>query len=217
MEVLERVITMRGVANQLELSEQDIVLLVESGFLTPYRLMAQDNGKYLCVKFFGHLGGKYPQREYFRYDWERYDIVFDCRDVQAYMDRMPSHIEDDCVCTKPDPDFVPSWQVSAVVRPWEREEREKAGTPEELSTVAGWLEMARRAGKEKEIELLAVGLEWLRGDCTQEKAYHAAFGGEGKLSKPEAQKELERRKWFVMYAEEKGLDFSRFLPKTNQP
>lgn len=86
----------------------------------------------------------------------------------------------------------------------EKTNREEKVNNDTLAKVAGWLEVA----KDKDKDLLTIGLEWLRGNCTQEKAYRACFGGEGQLNDNEKQKERKLRRQFIKFAKDQGFDFS---------
>ena len=215
MTKLDKIISLPNAATQLGLSVEAFILLVEQGILTPYIVRMKQDGKYFCVDFFGSDGGNYPQRAFFHWDYckERYQpVVFDCREIQAYMDAMPTatDIEESCVCMRPDPDYVPSWQSQPAPLPWEKERRR--GTPQDCAAVAGWLEMERQGDRQEDkkimcLECLTLGLEHLRGG-TAEKAFHAAFGGDGPLTDAQKQKERQYRRWFIAYAGKMGHDFS---------
>lgn len=102
---------------------------------------------------------------------------------------------------------------------WEgADDREKKAPDHIIKLVAGWLELAKFYKKQKEIEFFTIGFEWIKGDCSQKKAYRACFGGEEKEKFIETQKqcELKLRKLFIEYAKEQGYNFSYLLKSTKK-
>lgn len=220
MVLLKHVIDIYTVARELGTDEEGVERLVSSGILMPYVCQLQTQQGFNCIKYYGKSGEKVKdesKRKYFEYDWRNENnLCFDCREVQAYIEAQNAiKIPDGGVCGKPDPAFKPRWKLQEEILPLDRTPRQQQADLSTLATVAGWLEVAK-VNKEKteKIETLTVGLEWLRGDCTQEKAYHAYHGDTGKLNESEKQWERKRRNWFVQYAAREGLDLSYLLQNT---
>lgn len=218
MIALKNVISIYGVAKELEVSEDEVAKIVSSGILTPYVCKLRGiNNTFMCIKYYGK-GSKCikssDKREYFIYDWKDIDnLCFDCMDIQAYIEEQNAiKIPDAGVCGKPDYNYIPDWKIHTNISPLDRMPHQEKADNYTLATVAGWLEVAKMNNeKEEKIETLTVGLAWLRGDCSQEIAFHAYHGGEGKLLEKDKQWERKRRQWFLSYAQREGLDVSQWV------
>ena len=122
MQKFVSVLSLPQVKEQLGISDDEIIIYVESGFLNPLIKFFVDNYGFVhCEDFFTT---KHERRPFFHYGMYNFydEICFDCREIQALrdmrldLDKAGNH----CPDVKPDPEYVPEWERASAddYDPW---------------------------------------------------------------------------------------------------
>ncbi len=116
---LKNIMNFERACKEIGIDEDELITRIEYGALIPLLKIntihdEQGEVEYICINFFGHKGGKYPQRQYFRRDFYDYkEIFFDCRDIQYYIEHNDDPVETGA-CVPIDEDYIPIWACSTV-------------------------------------------------------------------------------------------------------